>query len=206
MPLVAVFDSETTGLPQLRSQGLFHAVEAAAVVVDTTTGELRHAEPFQVLIWAPDEVLCHPHTQQALTLAGPSLIEEIREWGVSVEEAAALWARWAARHRIEAVAAYNFTFDKNACPWVDQPWLRCLMHWGTGLIKQRDPTYGPLQHEKFGIKQPKAGEMATWLRAQGFRIPEAIPEHRALPDARREACFLVSYMNLDPTGLRMATP
>lgn len=94
--IIAVFDSETTGLPGLRSQGLFRAVEVAAVCVDTVRGDVLDGpgESFHALIETPDDVLDHPLTQDALGLAGGMLREEVREGGVRLPVVVDRWARW----------------------------------------------------------------------------------------------------------------
>jgi len=210
--IVAVFDSETTGLPTLRSQDLFRAVEVAAVCVDTETCTVLDAAPFHALIETPDAVLDHPLTQDALGLAGGMLREEVREGGLRLSLVVDRWARWCREQEVEGVAAFNYTFDANACPWVvggepgvEVAWIRCLMRWGLELIKDRTPAYSPLQRgPRKGLKLPKAGEMAAWCVAQGFPVRDAVPEHRALPDALREADLLAAYLALDPEGLTWA--
>jgi len=205
MTRIAIMDAEGTGLPFLANRGLFHPVEVAAVVLDTDAMDVNLAEPFHILIKPPNmRILEHPDTQEGLYLSGTTLVEEVRAYGAPVPVAAGAWETWCARHHVNCVAAYNFGYDRKLCPWISQPWVRCLMHWGRTLVEVNDPEYSGLYRPGKGIKMPSVEEMALWLRTRGFNIPRAFPSHRALPDARREALMMLCYLMLDPNGLRLS--
>lgn len=201
---VAVLDTETTGFPNLAKQNLFHLVELGAVVVDVGTGQVNFFEPFHSLVLPPDHarVLEAPQTQVALNLSGTDLKGDVLRWGFPLEAVQEGWRQWCARHHINAVTAFNSDFDRQAVPWVEQPWASCLMRWSAAAA---DASGGrPWRSDKRGRpKNPKVSEAAAWLQDRGCAVPDPTREHRALDDAKTEACIMAQLLRLHPGGFHV---
>lgn len=198
---IALLDTETTGLPFLKKDGLFHMVEMAAVVFDTETFMLGLPAPFHVLVNPGEDVLRHPATQEGLNLSRTPLVEEVRAWGLQPHQVETAWDHWAKMWRVDKVMAFNNAFDRAVTPFIRQPWARCLMRWSGQVVKRYDPGADCIHNKHGQYKHPKVSEMAAWLRAQGHHVPPAMPEHRAMGDTRQESVILVRCFQLDPAGI-----
>ena len=202
-----VFDTETTGLKGGR------VVEIGAVVVDC---DGKIVSEFETLVRQPRELLYSPQSTEAFGIHKIDR-EEILESGLTEEEAGIAFANWIAiakkQHGVNCIRAFNNRFDIEKIrrypldPFTREPLAvgDCIMlasmpsmiATGTAVWTNRDWVQNRCNHlglpedhpERY--KWPSAMEATTHFEALGYHIPDEV-EHRALPDARREAAIAIA--------------
>ena len=202
-----VFDTETTGLKGGR------VVEIGAVVVDCD-GKL--VSEFEILVRQPRELLYSPQSAKAFDIH-KICREEILESGLTEEEAGIAFANWIAiakkQHGVTCIRAFNNKFDIEKIrrypldPFTREPLevgdcimlssMPSMIATGTAVWTNRDWVQDqcnhlglPEDHPK-RYKWPSAMEATAHFEALGHHIPDEV-EHRALPDARREAAIAIA--------------
>ena len=209
-----VFDPETTG-----TEATDRVVEIGAVVIDRS-GEV--VSEFETLVWQNPALLNSPKSAEAFSIhnidRGQILENGLSEQLAG--EAFANWIKeskdiFGAR----CIRAFNQVFDfgmirgspldPSKHKGGDIPEGDCIMlaawksmHEAGALVihpgKSADADYYgavtgvPVPEDDIGrFKWPKATEAATFYASLGYHIPDEV-EHRALPDARREAAIAVA--------------
>jgi len=200
---VAVVDTETAGFPSKARDNSGLLLELGAFAVDLATGMVV-GEQLHVLHKPTDwETARHdPAVQKALAVSGTDLAGDVDRWGLPADKVVAVWRRWCAESGVEALASYNVNFERAIMPWVEQPWLRCLMRWSHETIQTRLPA-GTCVNKLGRAKLPKQEEAVVHLRQLGVACPEVEGSHRAPYDAYVAAHLLLGLHGLDPNGLRL---
>lgn len=119
---LAILDCETTGIPGRDAWA--EAIELAAVIVDTDTGE-EVAPPFERLI-APS--ILDERCDAALAVNG--IMRDMLAGQLSAREVRVEFLAWAAAHNVDAFTSYNVAFDRAILDIMGLrflSWAPCLM-------------------------------------------------------------------------------
>ncbi len=193
--IVAVIDTETTGLPGKTPQHLIRLTEIGATLVNTADPAWR-GPTFSALIRTARWVLEAPEVASALALS--DIGDELRRGGGEERAAVEEWFHaWLQKHRPERWTAYNVDFDARfLTAWPLPPIAGCLKLWSHAAIDRLSPGRLP-KHPDGTSKWPRAVEAAAWCQERGHAIHSG-GEHRALPDALREADIFRALLYEDP--------
>ena len=202
-----IFDTETTGINRTSK-----VLEIGAVVLDR---EGKIVSEFQTFVHQPRTVLDHPTSARAFEVHQIEK-EDILRFGLTEEAAGVRFARWIEEAKrdfgVSCIRSYNNSFDiGKVTPYPIGLFYRVQIDVGPCLMLASMPPmisanvairspdwvqtkcdYRELRNDDPERYQwPKASKATEFFESLGYVFPQEV-EHRALPDARREAGIAVA--------------
>lgn len=202
-----IFDTETTGTDRTSK-----VLEIGAVVLDR---EGRIVSEFQTLVHQPRTVLDHPTSAGAFGIHQIEK-EDVLRFGLTEEAAGVRFAAWVEEAKqdfgVSCIRSFNNSFDiGKVTPYPIGLFYRvqidvghCLMLASmpsmiSAKVAVRSPDWVQTKCDYRELRDddperyqwPKASKATEFFESLGYTFPQEV-EHRALPDARREAGIAVA--------------